>query len=880
MTAARWRWPTARSARCRRRPRPRPASGSAWPARGRARRSRPAQVELEAERDDRGARRGGRRRHAAVGPHAARRPAPADHPPGAGRRALRRRWATRSPRAPRSRRSGSTSTRSTCRPTIRRGTMQDTFFVDLAGVRRGAAHPHLTGADPHDADAASRRSTCVCPGGSIAPTSSTRRTRRCSARSRDSSSTRASRWRTSRARSTTSPPRCSATDIVTRLRPSYFPFTEPSAEVDLQCFVCRGDVGRRPGPARAAPARSEGWIEWGGCGMVNPRVLIACGIDPERYSGFAFGMGIERTLMFRHDVDATCATWSRATSRFTQSVRDGGLMRAPLSWVREYVDLPATTSPAATSPTRLVRAGLEVETVEEIAVEGTAGHRSGARRSSTSRSPTARRSVGAPVDVGSHNPRASRPRDRLRRAQLRRSATSSSSRCPGAVLPGGFAIAARKTYGHVSRRHDLLAARSSALGDDHTGHRRARRGRPRRCRVGDDAAPVLGLPRRGLRHRGHRRPRLLPVDPRHRPRGGDGVRRCRSATPADVTVPAGRSRRRSPGADRRRRRRPHRAAQRHRTRPGGRQPALDAAPGSRSRGMRPISLAVDVTNYVMLETGQPLHAFDADRLTGAIVVRRARAGRAARDARRRRPRPRPRGPGHRRRLGPDRPRRDHGWRSDRDQRDESTDLVIEAAHFLPVAVARSRGGTSCSSEASRRFERGVDPELGPIASARAVALLDRARRCDVRRRDRGRPARASCRDRSGSRPDPGRTAGRRSPRDVVRPTCATSAARSSTGPPSGGSSLPPSWRPDLTDPSRPRRGGHPARGLRHDPGRAASGPGRARLHRRRSAYGGASASRSLRPGYVEAAVLPVRRPGRPRRARCCPTTTLVAAPCG
>jgi phenylalanyl-tRNA synthetase alpha chain len=89
--------------------------------------------------------------------------------------------------------------------------------------------------------------------------------------------------------------------LVTRLRPSYFPFTEPSAEVDLQCFVCRGaSVGDPARPCRTCS--SEGWVEWGGCGMVNPRVLVACGIDPERYTGFAFGMGIERTLMFRHNV--------------------------------------------------------------------------------------------------------------------------------------------------------------------------------------------------------------------------------------------------------------------------------------------------------------------------------------------------------------------------------------------------------------------------------------------------------------------------------------------------------------------------------------------------------------------------------------------------
>nr|WP_238558891.1 phenylalanine--tRNA ligase subunit alpha [Rhodococcus rhodnii] len=71
----------------------------------------------------------------------------------------------------------------------------------------------------------------------------------------------------------------------TRMRPNYFPFTEPSAEVDVW-------FPRKKGGA--------GWVEWGGCGMVNPRVLVACGVDPEEYSGFAFGMGLERTLQFRN----------------------------------------------------------------------------------------------------------------------------------------------------------------------------------------------------------------------------------------------------------------------------------------------------------------------------------------------------------------------------------------------------------------------------------------------------------------------------------------------------------------------------------------------------------------------------------------------------
>ncbi|KUF14054.1 MULTISPECIES: phenylalanine--tRNA ligase subunit alpha [Streptomyces] len=88
----------------------------------------------------------------------------------------------------------------------------------------------------------------------------------------------------------------------TRLRPNFFPFTEPSAEMDMVCYVCRGEsVGNPDRPCRTCS--SEGWIELGGCGMVNPKVLTACGVDPEKYSGFAFGFGIERMLMFRHNVE-------------------------------------------------------------------------------------------------------------------------------------------------------------------------------------------------------------------------------------------------------------------------------------------------------------------------------------------------------------------------------------------------------------------------------------------------------------------------------------------------------------------------------------------------------------------------------------------------
>ena len=84
-------------------------------------------------------------------------------------------------------------------------------------------------------------------------------------------------------------------DLEVRFRPSYFPFTEPSAEVDIQCVICGGKGCRVCG--------NSGWLEILGCGMVHPKVFDYCGIDNERYTGFAFGMGAERITMLRYGVD-------------------------------------------------------------------------------------------------------------------------------------------------------------------------------------------------------------------------------------------------------------------------------------------------------------------------------------------------------------------------------------------------------------------------------------------------------------------------------------------------------------------------------------------------------------------------------------------------
>ena len=84
-------------------------------------------------------------------------------------------------------------------------------------------------------------------------------------------------------------------DSVVRFRPHHFPFTEPSAEVDVQCFNCKG--------AGCRLCKNEGWIEILGCGMVHPKVLENCNIDPEEYTGFALGLGLERVAMRRYNID-------------------------------------------------------------------------------------------------------------------------------------------------------------------------------------------------------------------------------------------------------------------------------------------------------------------------------------------------------------------------------------------------------------------------------------------------------------------------------------------------------------------------------------------------------------------------------------------------
>jgi phenylalanyl-tRNA synthetase beta chain len=463
-------------------------------------------------------------------------------------------------------------------------------------------------------------------------------------------------------------------------------------------------------------------------------------------------------------------------------------MRAPMSWLREYVDLP----PAVTGrdlAERLVALGLEVETVEspgdEIAGPLVVGRVLTLEEEKHSNGKTIRWTT---VDVGEAEPRGI-----VCGALNFAVGDLVVVALPGATLPGGFAITARKTYGHVSDGM-ICSARELGTGDDHTGilvltgaHE-----------VGSDAAAPLGLRDEVLD---------IAVTPdRSYALSIRGIAREAAAAydvafrdPADVALPVPTDQAGYPvqiadptAADR--------IVLRTVT---GFDPSAATPVWLQARlvqcGMRPVSLAVDVTNYVMLELGQPLHAFDRGRLAGSIVVRRAVAGERLEtlDHVTRELHPEDvlitddRGPiGLAGTMG--------GLETEIGT--ASADLVIEAAHFLPVPIARMARRHKLASEASRRFERGVDPALGPVASARAVALLTElggATYVGASEVDLPREHREIALDPTR----PGRTAGLAITHDVVRRNLEQVGCAVVDGHAGAWLVTPPSWRPDLSDPA-------------------------------------------------------------------------------
>ncbi len=389
-------------------------------------------------------------------------------------------------------------------------------------------------------------------------------------------------------------------------------------------------------------------------------------------------------------------------------------MRIPMEWLRELVDLPPDVDARAVAE-RLIAAGLEVESVE-VAGGGLTGPLVVGRVEAIDELTDFKKPIRwCQVDVGAEHGGV---RGIVCGARNFAVGDLVVVALPGAVLPGGFAIASRQTYGHVSDGM-ICSQRELGLGDDHDGIMVLPTGE-----IGVDAAAVLGLgeeildiavtPDRGyaLSMRGVAREVAIAFgltfdDPGQRlvdlPAPSPDV----TPWPCSVDDPAMCDLftvRRIVGFD----------------------PSAPSPDWMKRRlvaaGMRPVSLAVDVTNYVMLELGQPLHAFDAAKLRGVIRGGRASAGDTLETL------------DHVvRTLDPDDVviRDDSGviglagtmggLHTEIDA--DSSDIALEAARFVPESVARTARRHRLSSEASRRFERGVDRVLAPYASARAAALL-------------------------------------------------------------------------------------------------------------------------------------------------------------
>jgi phenylalanyl-tRNA synthetase beta chain len=396
-------------------------------------------------------------------------------------------------------------------------------------------------------------------------------------------------------------------------------------------------------------------------------------------------------------------------------------MRVPVSWLREFAPVPESES-GRDIAARLIRAGLEVETVDvlggDVAGPVVVGRVESVEELSDFRKPI-RFCI---VDVGERHGHPDTPG--------RRGIICGASNfavgdlvvvaLPGAVLAGGFQIASRKTYGRTS--DGMICSQSElGLGEDHDGIMVLPAGA---AKPGAVAGPLIGVgeevldiavtPDRGyaLSIRGVAReaataygvafndPGLELAELPPPPAGADP----HPGTSEDATACDLFTLRTITGFD----------------------PTAETPAWMRRRltacGMRSISLAVDVTNYVMLETGQPLHAFDLDALRGPVRARRALPGETLETL------------DHVvRKLDPD----DIVIADDRgavglagtmggletEIGADSVNIALEAAHFDDRSIARMSRRHKLGSEASRRFERGVDRALAPFASDRAAALL-------------------------------------------------------------------------------------------------------------------------------------------------------------
>ncbi|MFJ8953692.1 MULTISPECIES: phenylalanine--tRNA ligase subunit beta [unclassified Streptomyces] len=394
-------------------------------------------------------------------------------------------------------------------------------------------------------------------------------------------------------------------------------------------------------------------------------------------------------------------------------------MRIPLSWLREYVDLPASET-GRDVQAKLVSAGLEVETVEQLGA-GLKGPLVVGQVKTIEELEGFKKPIRfCTVDVGQANG-TGEPQEIVCGARNFAVGDKVVVVLPGAVLPGDFAIAARKTYGKTS--HGMICSTDElGMGDDGTHGIIVL---PPEHEVGTDAIELLELvdevldiavtANRGdcLSIRGVAREAAIAYGlPLRDPALLDVPTPNADGYPVQITDRL--------GCDRFTARTVAGLSPDYRS-PIWLQRRLQKV------GMRPISLAVDVTNYVMMELGQPLHAYDRSLVQGAIGVRRAEQGEQLTTL-----------DGTKRKLdaedlvitderGPIGLAGVMGGANteiaDHEETAGTTDVVIEAAHFDAVSIARTARRHKLSSEASKRFERGVDPEAASAAAQRAVDLL-------------------------------------------------------------------------------------------------------------------------------------------------------------
>jgi phenylalanyl-tRNA synthetase beta chain len=386
-------------------------------------------------------------------------------------------------------------------------------------------------------------------------------------------------------------------------------------------------------------------------------------------------------------------------------------VKVPLSWLNEYVAIPETLTTAEIEEA-FVSVGFEVESVEEhgkdltgplvvgrvLTIEQVEGQKKPIRYVGLDcAEPEVRYVICGAINfvVGD-----------LVVVSL-----------PGALLPGGFAIAARQTYGHISNGM-ICSARELGLSEDHTGIIVLSEGEP-----GADAVTLLQIndvifdvainPDRGyaLSIRGLARELAAALHlPFHDPASDVSTDRYElNRSGVQVTIDD-----------------PTAASVIYIRTLGGFDPAARTPLWMSRRiekcGMRSISLAVDVTNYVMLELGQPLHAFDAEKISGSLHIRRADRESEFTTL-----------DGQVRKLVPSNLLVADDTQAlalagtmgglSSEVTAETTRIAIEAARFDPISIAKNSRSHRLSSEASRRLERAVDPELASIASARATSLL-------------------------------------------------------------------------------------------------------------------------------------------------------------